>query len=240
MNLLPVLLHILISLPFAGISHLQQHDPCEAARAGAVAATHIAKDSLFQEALLSIKNAYNSDGKEHCISFGKDSDGQMLASPVSNGNTISSNVPRITNAFADLHNHPNNIPPDAGDFYGLANINKNNRNYTTRFAVTPDGTLYVLLVTDTTALLTFIAKYPPQPPAFKGGPKGFPVHITDEAREMKYNRNCTDEMVLAFMLEKYQTGISLLKQNSNGVFIKIVTTVTKNKRGLVYAVGSCP
>lgn len=239
MIFLPVLLHVFISLPSICIGNLQKNDPCEAAKAGAVAATVTAKDSIFKMALTNIKSAYNSDGKEHCISLGKNAGGILIASLISTGSAISSSVPQVANAFADLHNHPNNTPPDAGDFYGLAAINKTNHNYTTRFAVMPDGTLYALLVTDTAALHTFITQYAPQLPAYKGGPPGFPAAITDEAREMKYRQHCTDEMVLALILEKYKTGISLLKQNGNGIFYKIVTTITKNKNGFVYGAGAC-
>jgi hypothetical protein len=148
-------------------------------------------------------------------------------------------VPTIANAFADLHNHPNNLPPDAGDFYGLVDINKNNTDYKTRFVLTSNGTLYALLVTDSASAFTFNAKHLRQPPAFAGGPPGFTVAITDEAREMKYKYHCTDEMVLAFILEKYNTGVSLLKQNPNGSFNKIITTVFKNGSKLIYSVGSC-
>jgi hypothetical protein len=239
MILLPVIFNLFTSLLFAGMPFSQTPDPCEEAKNGASAATLFAKDSLYHLALANIKNGYTLDKQEHCISFGKDAAGNMIASSISNGSTTSGKVPTITNSFADLHNHPNNLPPDAGDFYGLLNINKNNPAYNTRFVVTLSGTVYALLVTDIAAALAFMEKHPPQPPAYKGGPPGFTVAITDEAREMKYKYNCTDEMVLAFILQKYNTGVSLLKQNSNGVFNKIITTVSKNGTGLVYSVESC-
>lgn len=214
-------------------------DTCEEAKAGAAAATLFAKNSVYQNALIHIKTAFASDNNEHCISFGKDAAGNIISSALSGGGAISGTVPAITNGFADLHNHPNNIPPDAGDFYGLINLHKNNSGYKTRFVVTPNGTVYTLLVTDITAALAFTVKYPNQPPAFAGGPPGFAVAIVDECREMKYRYNCTDEMVLAFILEKYNTGVSLLKQDSGGEFKKMITTVTKTKSGLLFGVGSC-
>jgi hypothetical protein len=236
MIFLSVLLSVLTSL-YSDIS--QQPDPCEEAKAGAAAATLFAKDSVFILSLTNIKNAFATNRNEHCVSFGKDAAGKITASPVSGGGATSGKVPAIVNAFADLHNHPNNLPPDAGDFYGLISILKNNPHYKTRIVVTVNGTVYALLVTDIANTLAFIRKHPPQPPAFAGGPPGFPVAITDEAREMKYNHNCTDEMVLALILEKYNTGVSLLKQQSDGGFKKLVTTVIKNKKGLVYNAGSC-
>lgn len=240
MIFLPVLFNVFINLLSGGIPFSQKPDPCEEAKAGAAAATLFAKDSLYNVALANIKNAFTLDMNEHCISFGKDAANNIISSPVSNGGATGGKVPAITNAFADLHNHPNNMPPDAGDLYGLTDINKNNHDYKTRFVVTPDGTVYALLVTDTATALAFTVKYPRQPPAFAGGPPGFPVAIVDEAREMKYQYHCTDEMVVAFILEKYNAGVSLLKQHSNGTFSKIITIVSKNGGRLIFSAGSCP
>jgi hypothetical protein len=240
MIFLSILFNVFTSLFCGGSPLPQKPDPCEEAKNGAATATMFVRDSLYNAALANIKTAFALDKHEHCISFGKDDAGNIISSTLSGGGAISSKVPTITNAFADLHNHPNNIPPDAGDYYGLININKNNAGYKTRFVVTPGGTVYALLVTNIAAALAFTAKYPNQPPAFVGGPPGFPVAIVDESREMKYQHNCTDEMVLAFILEKYNTGVSLLKQHGDGGFKKIITTVTKNSSGLVYNVGDCP
>jgi hypothetical protein len=240
MIFLPITFNLFTSLLFAGMSFSQKPGPCEEAKSGAAAATLFAADSLYHVAFANIKNAFALDMHEHCISFGKDAVGNIIASAISNGGATSGKVPAIANAFADLHNHPNNLPPDAGDFYGLININKNNPAYKTRFVLTLHDTMYALLVTDAATALAFAVKYAPQPPAYAGGPPGFPVAITDEAREMKYKYNCTDEMVLAFILEKYNTGVSLLKQNSSGNFNKIFTTVSKNGGVSVYNVTSCP
>ncbi len=240
MNFLPFIFNLFFSLYFGSMPISQKPDPCEEARTGAAAATEFAKDSLYHLALAKIKNAFVFDKKEHCVSFGKDVAGNMIASSILSGGNTSGKVPAIANAFADLHNHPNNLPPDAGDFYGLLDINKNKPVYNKRFVVTTAGTVYALLVTDIAAALEFIKKHPPQPPAFVGGPPGFAVAITDEAREMKYGFNCTDEMVLAFILQKYNTGVSLLKQNSNGSFNKITTTFLKQGNQLFFKAGSCP
>lgn len=239
MIVLPVLFNLFTSLLFVGIPPSQKTDPCEEAKTGAVAATLFAKDSLYHVALANIKNAFALDRNEHCISFGKDAANNMIASPVSNGGATSGKVPAIVNAFADLHNHPNNLPPDAGDFYGLINIHKNNPAYKTRLVVTLNGTVYALLVTDIATALAFIEKNPPQPPAFPGGPPGFSVAIVDEMREMKYQYHCTDEMVLAFILEKYNTGVSLLKQSGDGTFNKLITSVSKDGNRQVFSSRSC-
>ena len=240
MNFLPFIFNLFFSLYFGSMPISQKPDPCEEAKGGASSATLLAKDSLFLLSVANIKKAYALDNQEHCISFGKDAAGKIISSSILKGGATSGKVPTITNAFADLHNHPGNLPPDAGDFYGLLNLNKNNPAYKLRFVITPTGIVYALLVSDMATALTFTVKHPPQPPAFMGGPPGFPVAITDEAREMKFRYNCTDEMVLAFILQKYNTGFALLKQNSNGGFNKVITTVSKDGNRLIFKAGTCP
>lgn len=221
--------------PFA-----QQTDLCSSVKKQAAQVTQFAADSLVQQALQNIRETFLLDGNEHGISFGKDATGKLITSAITAGKTNSGTVPTVMNAFADLHNHPNNLPPDAGDFYGLADINKNNSKYRTRLVTTVNGSLYALLITDTAALRAFREKYPQQPPAYAGGPPGFSAAIVDEAREIKYLHHGTDDMVLAFILDKYITGVCLLKQNSSGHFTRLITTVSKNKDQTIYSISSCP
>jgi hypothetical protein len=239
MILLPVIFKVFSSLLFTATPASQKTDTCAEAKAGAANATLLAKDSLFNKALINIKSAFALDNNEHCTSFGKDAAGNIILSAMLNGGATSGKVPTVKNAFADLHNHPGNLPPDAGDFYGLIDLNKKISGSKTRFVVTTENAIYALLVTDNEKAYDFTLNHPRQPPAFAGGPPGFTVAITDEAREMKYKYHCTDEMVLAFILEKYQTGVTLLKKSRNGVFNKIFTIAEKNGNEVIYKTGTC-
>lgn len=202
---------------------MQATDPCESAKAGAKKATTLASHTIFITAMQEIKAAFAQDLLEHSVSFASSENGDILSSPMSKGNAMNSSVPALPGAFADLHNHPRNIPPDAGDLYGLIDLNRNNNNYDTRFAVTQNGTIYALLITDVQAATVFNQHYPRVAPAFKGSSPTFPEALVDEFREMKYLYNCNDEMALAYILEKYNTGISLLKQTGKGSFKKLRT-----------------
>ena len=217
----------------------QKVDPCEDVKAGADKVTAFAKDSVFNDALKNIKSAFISDHKEHAIAFGKDPHQNIFSSGITNGNANGATVPAINNGFADLHNHPNNLPPDAGDLYGLIDINTRRKEYDSRFVVTVSGEVYALFITDTVTVAAFNLNYPRQVPAFPGGPPGFPVVIVDEYREMKYQYDCTDEMALAFILEKYNAGIALLKQDSRGAFKKLRTIVSKDAGRLIFKAANC-
>lgn len=214
-------------------------DPCEVAESGAARATTFAKDTVFINALKDIRIAYKADFKEHVISFGKDAAGIPVASHLANGSLTAASVMVIPDAFADLHNHTNDAAPNSGDLYGLIDINKKNRAFETRFAVIVTGTLYALLITDTVAAAMFNKNYPRQKPAFPGGPPGFPEALVDEFRAIKYNYSCTDEMAMAFILGKYNTGVVLLKQNNEGVFKTLRTTVSGGSNQLVFTAVNC-
>jgi len=47
-------------------------------------------------------------------------------------------------------------------------------------------------------------------------------------------------MVMALVLDKYNTGIALLKQNSDGSFSKLGTTQTGSGADATYTQNNCP
>jgi hypothetical protein len=213
---------------------------CEEAKAGAAGSTLLAKNTVYLAALDSINIAFAADQKEHAISFGRDNNQHVISSGITNGTATAGKLEPVLNAFADLHNHPNNTTPDAGDLYGLIDINKNNAAYGTRYVVTKSGIVYALLVTNATAAAVFNRDHPRQQPAASGLQPAFPAAMVDEFRAMKYQHGCSDEMVLAFMLEKYQAGIALLRQDDEGKFKKIYTVVTGEGKSIVFTKNECP
>src|ERR1700751_4436824 len=93
MIFLPLLLNVIVSLHSECIPPSQKPDPCEEAKKGAAAATLFAKDSLYYFALTNIKAAFAADRNEHCISFGKDTAGNIIASLVSGGSATRGKAP---------------------------------------------------------------------------------------------------------------------------------------------------
>ena len=215
-------------------------DPCEEAKAGAEAATILSKTSIYDSAVKEIQTAFAQDRKEHVVAFGRDNHNNIIKSPLNKGGQANGIVPRISNAFADLHNHPGNHPPDAGDLYGLIDNSQKQKGYNTRFVITFNKTMYALVVTNPEAAAIFNLKYPRDLSGCLGCSPKFPEAIVDEFREMKYGYGCTDEMALAFILEKYNAGVSLLKQLSNGFFIKMRTSVSCQGSSLSFTSNNCP
>lgn len=191
-------------------------EPCSIVQAAAAKVTAFAQTTIFNAALNRINSSFSSDGKEHSIAFGKDINGDSISSEISVGEAKSGIVPGVDNGLADLHNHPRNYPPDAGDLYGLISFNKKQSSYNMRFIVTQNKTMYALVITDPEQASLFTIKYPRTPPACPGCSPTFPEAIVDEFRELKYVYGCTDEMAMAFILEKYNAGVALLKMDGSG------------------------
>lgn len=103
-------------------------DPCTEAKKMAEKAKDVANSDKFKEAYKDIKAAEQADGKEHCVTLGKDANGNTNLSNTTNGEGNSGTSENIPGAYADLHNHHPGIradgaynvpPPSAGDLYSL-------------------------------------------------------------------------------------------------------------------------
>lgn len=210
-------------------------DPCAEASTGAADAAVFCRDSVYINAFNGIRQACQSDQKEHVVVFGRDEQHKVISSVITDGTASSGTLKPVNRAFADLHNHPNDTPPDAGDLYGLLDINLQYPAHASRYVVTKSSVVYLLLVTNPGAAKAFNKVCPRQLPAANGLQPSFPAAVVDEFRELKYRYACTDETAMAFILEKYNAGISLLKQFDNGDFKKIRTVAINTSDGLRFS-----
>jgi hypothetical protein len=209
-------------------------DPCSTAKAQN--AEKLTKLKVFMDGLSAVKDAA-IDGKEHSISINKNTDGTITVTPVSQGADFSVDLNLDSKSIANLHNHPNTSPPSAGDVYSFIQNNSMLPNYTTKFVVTQDGSIYALIITNLLAAQDFSAKYP------KSILPGFPPDFTDYkvddiilfdeyqfSREFFRGEGLTNteanEGALAYILDSFNTGIALLKMNDDGSFSKINTKKT--------------
>ena len=169
--------------------------------------------------------------------FGKDSLNAVTVSPIGKGNKSNGVVPVMPNGFADLHNHPKNTPPSSGDLYGLLLKNRLNTGYDMRYILTAAGAVYVLVVMDTTAARLFASKYPQQ--QVPGYSPLFPDALLNEYREIHYRYGVAEELVMPYILEKYATGVFLLKQSGDGDFAVLRTSVSGEGDNLAFGFLRC-
>ena len=227
-------------------------DPCETVKAQE--ATNFGNSTIFQNSKSQIQNAA-SDKYEHAISFGKNGNGSIIKSEMSTGTEVSGSVPFISNKFADIHNHQDNGAPSPGDIYAFIDGMKNQSDFSTRFVTASGGDVYALVVTDKQAAINFNTIYPrfigtytdPNDGSTKQYPPAFPDEIFDKGQDISrylFSNGITsklqrDESSLTFILQHYNSGISLLKLNSSGEFKKLRTKETNTNGTISYTIENC-
>lgn len=213
-------------------------DPCADAQTGSTHATNLSQNSNFTSAKANIISAA-SNGNEHGVTFGRDANGNITTSNISNGSGSSGTVPNWPGAFADLHNHTNATPPSSGDLYGFIDKSNVNSSFETRYILTNNGTVYALTVTNIQQAINFNSNYPRVPN--NGYEPDFPPAIVDEIIDLKGQYGATDEMAMSFVMEKYHMGVALLKQDSNGNFKRLNTVENTNPTGtpISYTSNNC-
>lgn len=206
--------------------------PCQSATTN----TSLSQNNTYISAKTNIITA-STDGKEHGISLGRDSNGNTIQGTMKNGGTNNVEVDKtVLGVFADIHNHPNNKPLSAGDIYALVKLNNEINTFTTKFILT-DGDVYSIVINDLTAANIFVKDNPayinlPYPP-------DFPQAIFDEIEDLKPYMGYGIEdrtKAMAYVLDKYQSGITLLKQDSNGNFVPLKIQETSPN---IYSIINC-
>ena len=203
--------------------------------------TNISTDTEFTAAVANIKTA-SADTFEHSITLGTDSTGKITQAPMNNGTSqylVQTNT-TWTRAFAAIHNHPRGTPMSAGDTYATVKLNTLRPNFTTTFLVLPDGSMYALVVTDLKAASRFVETYPADiNPLYS---PEFPDFIFKQIEALKKEMGESIESrttAIAFVLDKYNAGMKLLKQDANGDFNPIQTEETIQGGTKIYTPKQC-
>lgn len=218
-------------------------DPCTDVQPAANATTILSQNSSYTSAKSSIQGT--NPNVEHSVTFGTDVNGNTTASSVTSCTspstcTVNTNWP---GAFADLHNHSNDLPPSPGDMYNLIGVNNNHSGYNTRMVVTPDGSVYALVILDLAVANAFKTAFPPVNIGY--GPD-FPSDIYVKFDEVKdqfmlqgLSPIIAEERAMSYVLDKYNTGIALLKQDSIGNFKRLKTDENTSNGNTIYTANNC-
>jgi hypothetical protein len=203
--------------------------------------TAISKDEKFTSAVSDI-TAASVDGFEHSITLGIGSDGKINQAPMNNGTSqyqvqVNKTWP---GAFAAIHNHPNGTQMSAGDIYAAVTLNTSKPNFTTTYLLLPDGSMYALVVTDLVAATAFVNTYPADinPPY---SPE-FPDFIFNQLQALVTQMGSSVQgrtEAIAFLLDKYNAGMKLLKQDANEDFNPIQIEETIQNGTKIYTPKPC-
>ncbi|GEM_PF-1410289 len=174
---------------------------------------------------LSAKNSILSADPtiEHSITMTKNN-GVIGQAPMNNGGTSNVQVnTTITGAFAAMHNHPNNSHISAGDIYAAVVLNSQRSFFNTSYILT-GGEVYAIVVTDLQAAKAFTAAYPAD--QIPGYSPEFPDILFDQLQDLVTTFGSTNSgktEAMSVILNKYNAGISLMKQDPSGDFKPINT-----------------
>lgn len=211
------------------------NDPCEKAKTGVSKANTLLLDTRiknnFTEKLKNI--ARTTSNSETGISIGKDSRGNIKVSdPITRQGTAGAIPvpPAGYNYYADGHNHETSSPPSAGDLWGMLQIVKDNPTYEVRYVFGKDGSVYALTLNDRQAVIDFLQAHPRdrhlQPgrgdwildasisPIYADYKDAYGPYLTEGNNQIAENNAAMAS--LAYIMEKYNMGISLSKSENGG------------------------
>ncbi len=206
----------------------------------------LAADHAFNDARSALTKA-GADHNEHGLMFGKDTSGGITISSVMSDDTKNSSPVDIhfPGVFADMHNHPGNTAPSAGDIYNLIKLNKAQPAIDTRFALLANGTIYAIVITDRQKADSFASKYPPeQAPGFS--PRLPEKQFIEFADLKSYLINIrgidkpkADEIATAFLLDKYDSGLALFLYVRSKGFARVIVKESDIKGDRSYRTELC-
>jgi len=218
------------------VNQAPQKTPCEKAKTPTLNSTTILKNPEVQSKMDAVLKSKINAANEYAVSVGKNSNGTYSVSPPNEGGATEGTVPPVVSGLyvADGHSHTNGNfgVPSPGDFYNFILQFPANPYLASRFVYGSyfgEAEVYALVIYNKTLAQNFINNYP------KGQNYNETTHsfsvgssVGDEyfmamdfASGGTYIDN-TDEnyspsaMALAYVLGKFNTGISLAKVDANG------------------------
>lgn len=207
--------------------------PCQAAEKPTEKATELSKNQAYISSITSIQ-AYN-DGVEHGVILGS-VNGSIIPTEIQHGSSSSLSLSHdFSNPIASIHSHITNTPPSPGDVYHLITSNIKYPTFNTSYLATANGTTYALVITNPDKMADFYRNNPPNQ-AQPGMSPNFPLQMFDDWVDFTINELGNSEMALAYVLDKYNSGIALSKMNPNNNFSKV--NPVKNSNG-TYSQANC-
>ncbi len=218
-----------------GVVISNQNDPCKKAAVPANKANAIMKDTNVNPKLNVLQNhAFNSN-TEYGMTVTQNSNGTYSAQdPFTSNDPGSVVIPAPTTgsyvANAHSHNKGGATPPSVSDFYNCVQVAVNHPAFSSSFTYSHDGSVFAFVVTNRQEATDFLAAYP-MSTNWDSGSKLFNEEtqlgkdFNDIYGSIKKgtfpnysgsDQNDALETALAYVLEKYKTGISLAKQDASG------------------------
>lgn len=209
------------------------NNPCANVTKENKEAKNIYNQSSVQFNINQIDDTIPTDTVEKGFTFGiKPIDNSFGVSSIKTGTSTGVDLPATDanfNAMGSVHTHPGLDSFDSfsiADFYGLCSANQANQNFSTIFVLGATGEVYSLIITDVEKFKQFANLFPKtnHMDNTNGWKKGSPIEeaFMDAFDNMfKEQGKSADEayaLANAYVLKKFNAGMSISKKNSNGDF----------------------
>ncbi|UTX46976.1 hypothetical protein [Chryseobacterium sp. MA9] len=216
---------------------LDSKDPCKKAKIPTNNVNTILHTSTISSELNALKQYAANDHYEYGTAIISTGTTIIAQDPYSNNDPndpghVTINIPSIGDYLASAHSHPSHgaPPPSVRDLYNTLQSSQQYLTYQSSFVFSSNGTIYAFVITDRDKVTEFLAAYP------------FSSNTTNEGRIFNdksevgkdfleilenymtgrlpaYSGNSQNdglESGYAYILEKYNSGISLAKTDENG------------------------
>lgn len=205
-------------------------DPCIVAKE----LTTLGASPVFKKALQDIRNTKDFYYREYAISLGKNTGGQIYASTMIGGGKIEVAVNHsMEGFFINLHNHPSYTIHSGRDLSNATLFNKFYPNYIGSFVLPHTEQVYAAVITDLAAAQAFVAKYLTDPKTNE--PRHYPDFMYTEMTQVLGDMHSysieSDSRAKAFVVSKYNAGITFFRQNNYGKFYPLLIKETTQTNG---------
>lgn len=176
----------------------------------------------------SLSTSIKTDTKEKAFIFAQHKTNySVMGSYIKTGTEYSVNFQSIStnnsyNIMGAIHTHPNSFGSfSTGDYYTFHEANKNNSYFNSLLALGPDGSLYLLSITDYNKFINFTTNYP-KDKYFDSETNNWKTDskigksyekIVDKLVQEGKSKSEAHEIASAYILNKFDTGISISKKS---------------------------
>lgn len=228
------------------LPHPNTVDPCKKAKASVTAANNVLKNPDVQTKMDAVLRGKTQAPNEWGVAIGQKSNGYEVTNAVEGipgEGEVSIPVSQLTTPLiGDGHSHAGAAGrPSGGDLYEMLKALLTHTDFKYRYVYgdyfgVPEN--YALIINDRNAALTFLGQFPRSENydesthmIKEGSPLGLEYYKAfyhaDEGRSDNSSGEVYDSgaIAMAYILEKYNSGISISKADANSTLKKLIATV---------------
>lgn len=206
--------------------------PCERIAAESIKAKAYLLKAKAAGRLAEIKTGINTSKQEKSFSFGMKNGAEEVTSVTTGAEGVTVGIVAVSSdpAFiihGGVHTHSSEgfPPPSAADVYTFMQAYNVNNNFNYYFTISPNNNEYVYTITNLAKFKAFATLYPKD--EYVNGLNDWDdgkrlgaefYKVKKYFNDLDISKNESEELAMAYVLKKYNTGVGLSKKDVNGDF----------------------